>query len=215
MVEGEDPVFIEGTEDIVIPATAASCYRRANRWERRSRTCDGGVDIYYSRYCCTPGAPEQVIPGEPGYYTEGTEDYYTEGPGTWTEATEGYYEESVPGYFEEDTPGYFETVPAYTIPATEGEYVEVEPGYYTEAIEGYEEIVTPGYYTEEIPGYWTAGPDVTVQESEPYWIVQNSWGSWWGDNGLFMMPVVTGDSDGHCNSQRFIENVEVEVVEDA
>ena len=66
----------------------------------------------------------------------------------------------------------------------------------------------PAEYTEtRIEGCEGETTEVTVGEM-PYWVIQNSWGSWWGENGFVRIEAV--DGKGVCGSNFWTQFVYVE-----
>jgi len=64
-----------------------------------------------------------------------------------------------------------------------------------------------GYWIPGEEGYWAPGEDTVVQDSDPVWVFQNSWGPNWGENGMIKIPVQVGTGPGHCQVQRYVQNV--------
>jgi len=46
-----------------------------------------------------------------------------------------------------------------------------------------------------------------VEGHSNYWKVQNSWGSWWGDEG-FIRFEIEEDGDGVCGMYKYVESIE-------
>lgn len=57
------------------------------------------------------------------------------------------------------------------------------------------------WYSEEVDDSQVQGPKDGA--CIPYWIVQNSWGGGWGDNGFIKIEIDKGD--GVCGINRFAE----------
>ena len=54
------------------------------------------------------------------------------------------------------------------------------------------------------------GETTTVTVDQEYWLVQNSWGTWWGDNGFIKLAVE--DGVGVLGMNGYAESIEVQTV---
>lgn len=60
----------------------------------------------------------------------------------------------------------------------------------------------------EVDKWWYSCEDTAArrlqQQCVPYWIVQNSWGTWWGDNGFIKLEI-SDDTIGTCGVHKVAE----------
>lgn len=98
--------------------------------------------------------------------------------------------------------------------STKGIYFETEP-YDTDspdAFQGCHAISIVGWGVEENPIKLSNG--VTISNT-PYWVVRNSWGTKWGDNGYFKFAMYQKQNDFEVNPSTALERININKIDNS